>query len=214
MSQAKKAEINEDEEVIQKENQDEVLVTENEELIEEDVLVVQIKELEQKVKEYEELAKRKVADFDNFRRRVNKEKDQLTSMMADKVILDFMQVADNLERAIDNAENNKDFDGFLQGVISIQDIFNNILEKYSVKKIDSTGKDFDPKIHQALHTVEGDYEKQIVIEEVEKALVRNEKVLRVAKVAVGIPTKKEEAVKQEEQDKKEESTIEEDRVSE
>ncbi len=113
-------------------------------------------------------------------------------MVADKVILDFVMVLDNLERAIKDAQSNKDFDGFLEGIVSIESIFHSIMDKYSVKGIDSTGKDFDPKIHQALHIVEGDYEKQTVIEEVEKAYVRGDKVLRIAKVAVGMPKKKEE----------------------
>ena len=159
----------------------------------EDELIEKIKELEEKVIDYEILAKRKVADFDNFRKRVTQEKNQLREIMADKVILDFLPILDNLERALDAAKNNSDFESLLDGINSIAGIFNSVLDKYSVKKVDSINQDFDPKIHHALYTVEGDYEKQTVIQEVENAYSRNERILRVAKVAVGIPKKTKES---------------------
>jgi molecular chaperone GrpE len=171
---------------------------ENEETQKENELISQIEDLESKLREYEDLVKRKVADFENFRKRTLQEKQQTGEMASEKVIVNFLPVLDNLERAIESAEENQDFQGFLEGIHSIRNIFKSVLDQYSVEQIDSVGKEFDPKIHHALYTVEGDYEKQTVIQEVEKAFMRKGKAIRTAKVAVGVP-KKEEAKKEEEQ---------------
>lgn len=161
-----------------------------------DELISKIQELEDKAKEYEILAKRKVADFDNFRKRMQKEKNELSEMISNKVIVDFLPVIDNLERAIFSAEESKDFESLLEGIVSIKHIFDGVLAKYEIQKVESIGEEFNAEKHQALYTVEGDYKTKTVIEEVEKAYVRKDKVLRTAKVAVGLPKveKKEEAL--------------------
>ncbi|HCL56574.1 MAG TPA: nucleotide exchange factor GrpE [Spirochaetia bacterium] len=153
----------------------------------------QIKELEEKTKEYESLLLRKAADFDNFRKRARQEKEQLSDMVAEKVIKDFLPIWDNLERALEAANQKKDFDGLMQGIISTQDLFLSLFGKYEVKKIDSIGKEFDPKIHEGLQIVEGDYEKQVVIGELEKVFMLKDKVMRLGRVMIGKPRKKEEA---------------------
>lgn len=148
-----------------------------------------LQELENKVKEYEDLVRRQAADFDNFRKRTKQEKEALGEMVAEKIILEFLPVYDNFERALKAAEDQKNFKSFLEGVKGIYNIFTEILEKNKIQKIDSVGQPFDHRYHEALYMVEGDYEKPIVLEEVEKAFLKNEKVIRIARVSVGMPKK-------------------------
>jgi len=155
--------------------------------------LAKIEELEAKVREYEDLAKRKMADFDNFRKRTIAEREQMRQMLEDKVITEFLLVLDNLDRALSAGRQNKDFDALMEGIESIRHIFMSVLSQYGVERMDSVGKEFDPRIHQALHMVEGDYEKQTVIDEMERAFMRKDKVLRTGKVSVGMPVKKKEA---------------------
>ena len=157
-----------------------------------------VKELESKVKEYEDLLKRKMADFDNFRKRAQQEKERMVELASEQVILDFLPVYDNINRAVLSAEKNHDLKAFLEGVVSIENIFLATLSKYSIIKVDAVGQEFDPKTQHALYSTEGDYEKNTVIEELEKAFVKNEKALRIAKVVVGTPKKKETELKEQE----------------
>ena len=110
-------------------------------------------------------------------------------MIAEKMILEFLPVYDNFERALKATEEQKNFESFLEGIKGIYHIFTEILEKNKVQKMDSVGQPFDHRYHEALYTVEGDYEKPIVLEEVEKAFLKNEKVIRIARVSVGMPKK-------------------------
>ena len=151
-----------------------------------------LSELNKELENYKAQYLRLAADFDNFRKRVAQEKEKLGETAAEQVISDFLPIYDNLTRAILAAEQNKDFNAFLEGVISIENLFLTLFKKYSIEKIDSIGLEFNPKIHQALYMAEGEYEKNTVLEELEKAFVKKERVIRVGKVVVGTPKKKEE----------------------
>lgn len=159
----------------------------------EDELITKIKELEDKAKEYETLAKRKVADFDNFRKRMQDEKKQFSGMMTEKIMLDVLPLFDNLERAIESAKQSKDFDSLLQGIEGINQLFTAMFQKYNLTIVDSVNQPFDAALHHALYTQEGDYKEKTVIQEVEKAIKLNDKIIRTAKVAVGVPKKTEES---------------------
>lgn len=178
-----------------KENVENTEVPKEEELKKEkevNPLEKKVVELEAKLKEYEDLLRRKMADFDNFRKRAQQEKEKLGEIVAEQVISDFLPIYDNVNRAILAAEQNKDLNAFLEGVISIENLFLTLFKKYSIEKIDSVGQEFDPKIHQALYMSEGDYVKNTVLEELEKAFMKKERLIRLGKVVVGTPKKKEE----------------------
>ena len=137
-----------------KENVENTEVPKEEELKKEkelNPLEKKVVELEAKLKEYEDLLRRKMADFDNFRKRAQQEKEKLGEIVAEQVISDFLPIYDNVNRAILAAEQNKDLNAFLEGVISIENLFLTLFKKYSIEKIDSVGQEFDPKIHQALY---------------------------------------------------------------
>jgi molecular chaperone GrpE len=152
-----------------------------------------LEEFKKKLQEYEDMLKRQVADFDNFRKRTQEEKEKLKDYAFDAIFLDFIPIFDNIERAM-LASNSKDatIKSIVEGLEGITQLFKTFLEKYQVEKLDSINKEFDPAIHEALFTQEGDYDKKIVTQEVEKAYKRKDKVIRTAKVAVGIPKKEKE----------------------
>lgn len=144
--------------------------------------------LEQKLSEMENLLKRQAADFDNFRKRSQEEKENLKGFVLDNLIRDFLPIFDNLERALNSSKSeNANLDSIVQGLEGIMFLYQGLLDKHEIQKIDSIGKEFDVHLHEALSTQEGDYQFKTIIQEVEQAYKRNGKVIRTAKVAVGTP---------------------------
>ncbi|MCR2803201.1 nucleotide exchange factor GrpE [Paenibacillus soyae] len=144
---------------------------------------------------YDELAKqadeaqqrylRAQADFDNFRRRTMKEKEELGQYASMKLLGQLLPVVDNFERAIAAASSNSDYESLAKGVDMIFRQLSQTLDAEGLKPIQSVGEPFNPEFHQAIMTVESDeYEEGIVVEEVQKGYMLKEKVLRPAMVKV------------------------------
>ncbi len=140
-------------------------------------------ELEHEKKEYLFL----MAEFDNFRKRTLKEKSDLIKNGGEKVLIDLLPVIDDFERAIDALEKTADIDSVKEGVNLIYNKFVKYLEKQHVKPMESTGKDFDSDIHEAVTTfpAKDESQKGKVVDTVLKGYTINDKVLRHAKVVVG-----------------------------
>ena len=130
---------------------------------------------------------RKAADFDNYRKRVLKEKDEARQFANAALLEDLCQVLDDFERAIRSSETAKDFDAFHSGIVMIEGQFASMLErKYNLKRLDSVGKPFSPDQHEAIAmepAVEG--KEVVVVEEYQKGYQLHDRVLRTAKVKVG-----------------------------
>jgi molecular chaperone GrpE len=139
--------------------------------------------LEKEKKEYLFL----MAEFDNFRKRTLKEKEQLLKNGAESAMLDLLPVVDDFERAMKAIEDGGDIASVKEGVDLIYSKFLKYLDKNNVKAIDSTGKDFDTEFHEAVTMFPAPDEKQKgkVIDTVLKGYTINDKVLRHAKVVVG-----------------------------
>ncbi|MEI8093507.1 MAG: nucleotide exchange factor GrpE [Spirochaetales bacterium] len=136
---------------------------------------------------------RKAADFDNYRKRMLKEKEEARLFANTGLLEDLVDVLDNFERAIRSSEAARDYDGFHSGIVMIEDQFASMLErKYNLKKMDSAGKPFAPELHEAI-AMEPAAEGQdiVVVEEYQKGYQLHDRVLRTAKVKVG-PAAKEE----------------------
>ncbi len=145
-----------------------------------------IEELNKKIKEYEELLKRKMADFENYKRRVKTELDEKEKRANQKLIEDVLPIVDNFEKAIEAAENNSDFDALFDGIKLIEKQFKQVLSKYDVHPLETIGKEFDPNLHDALMIDEsGEYDHDTVIKEWQKGYLMGEKVIRHAQVVVG-----------------------------
>lgn len=142
---------------------------------------------EDKLAEVNNKYARLYAEFDNYRKRTNKEKVDLISNASAGVLKDMLAVMDDFERAIQNNENVDDVDAVKEGFNLIFTKFKGILETKGLKPMKSVGQPFDPEIHEAVAKFPAPKKKQkgTVIDDVEKGYYLNDKVIRFAKVVVG-----------------------------
>jgi len=146
--------------------------------------IAQLEEqLEHEKKEYLFL----MADFENFRKRTLKEKADLIKNGAESAMRDLLPVVDDLERALDAINKGGDLDSLKEGVDLIYSKFVKYLESQHVTAIESTGKDFDTDVHEAvtMFPAPDPSMKGKVIDTTIKGYMINDKVLRHAKVVVG-----------------------------
>ena len=141
------------------------------------------KELENSNKEYLFV----MAEFDNFRKRTLKEKSEIIKNGAENAMRDLLPVIDDFERALKAIDENGELESLKQGVDLIYSKFMKYLERNGVKPIDSTGKEFDTELHEAVTTFPAADESQKgkIVDTVQTGYTLNDKVLRHAKVVVG-----------------------------
>ncbi|HEY0898776.1 MAG TPA: nucleotide exchange factor GrpE [Sphingobacteriaceae bacterium] len=127
------------------------------------------------------------AEFDNYKRRTNKERVELLQTAGKDVIVDLLPVLDDFERAAKSMETATDVLAVKEGVSLVQNKLKNILSNKGLKEMDSIGTPFDADIHEAITNIPAPSEemKGKVIDQVEKGYYLNEKVIRFAKVVVG-----------------------------
>jgi len=130
------------------------------------------------------------ADFENTRKRIEREKQDFVKFANEGIILELLNVLDDLERSVSLAETHKDdLTAFLKGVEMILAHLYEMLKEYGLKPIDAEGKIFDPHFHEALVQVENeDLPEHTVVEELQKGYLLNERVIRTAKVKVSKST--------------------------
>ena len=134
---------------------------------------------------------RGLAEIDNFRKRIKKEKEEFQKYVLTEFLIDLLQIYDNLERALkaNNIENEK---GIIAGVEIIRKQLLDLFKKYHVLEIDALGKHFDPVFHEALSKEERpDIAEPVVVEIYQKGFTYNGKLLRPALTKVAIPSVKE-----------------------
>jgi len=152
------------------------------------------KRLQTELMELKEQYIRKQADFDNFRKRLLRDKEESIHFANKKILEDLVPVLDDFERAIKSSEATQDFQIFHDGIQLIEKQFLTMLEKkWGLIRFDSIDQEFDPQRHEAVSAVphEGE-ELQKVLEEYQKGYQLNERVLRTAKVKVSMPVAKGE----------------------
>jgi molecular chaperone GrpE len=131
---------------------------------------------------------RGLAEIDNFRKRVKKEKEEFQKYVLSEFLIDLLQIFDNLERALKakGIENEK---GIIAGVEIIRKQLLDLLKKYHVVEIDALGKHFDPAFHEALSKEERPGIAQpVVVEIYQKGFTYNDKLLRPVLTKVAIPS--------------------------
>ena len=140
--------------------------------------------LEEKVAELEDRTKRQMAEFENFRKRTEKEKSMMFETGAKSVIEKILPVIDNFERGLAAIEpDNKN--SFYDGMVMIHKQILSELEKIGVTPIEAVGKEFDPNFHNAVMQVESEeFESGIVAQELQKGYMYREAVVRYSMVAV------------------------------
>lgn len=139
--------------------------------------------LEKEKKEYLFL----MAEFDNYRKRVTKEKAEIIKNGSEKVIAGLLPIVDDFERGLKATKDADSADSVREGMELIYNKLIKYLEANGVKAMDSTGKDFDPEFHEAIASIPApsDDLKGKVIDTTQTGYTINDKVLRHAKVAVG-----------------------------
>ncbi|MGU3470014.1 nucleotide exchange factor GrpE [Paenibacillus sp. D51F] len=142
-------------------------------------------ELSKQAEEHQQRYLRAQADFDNFRRRTQKEKEELAQYASSKLLTQLLPVVDNFERALAAAAGSGDSDSLAKGVDMIFRQLQGVLEQEGLKAMEAVGSPFNPEFHQAIMQVESDeHEEGIVVEEVQKGYILKDKVLRPAMVKV------------------------------
>ena len=143
--------------------------------------------IEEKLADMTDKYLRKMAEFDNYRKRTMKEKAELILNGAERTVTAFLPIIDDMERAIENAAKSEDIDAVREGVNMIFQKFEKVLESLGVKKIATENADFNTDYHEAIAMVPGmgEDKKNKVIDCVQTGYTLNDKVIRHAKVAVG-----------------------------
>lgn len=158
--------------------------TTNEEGKDLNTLRLELEENKSKAEEYYAHMQRLKAEFDNFRKRTQKEKEETAKYASERMIISLLPVLDNFERAVESTRSNKDFESLAQGVSMILKQFFKVLEDEGLKMIDSIGREFDPNIHEALLREESEQGQNIVLEEFQRGYYLKDKVIRPSKVKV------------------------------
>ena len=157
-----------------------------EEVSETEMLQAKVAELEARVAELEDLKLRQMAEFDNFRRRTNKEKLELMTTAGERIFKDMLPLVDDFERAKDAMAKTDDIEAVRQGIELIYNKFIGFLAANDVKVIDTTDADFNTDLHEAITTfAAGEDKKGKVIDCTQKGYTLGEKVIRFSKVVVG-----------------------------
>ncbi len=127
---------------------------------------------------------RLAADFQNFKRRTEKEKSDIYQYANEKIALDIIEVMDNFERALEHIEDCADKQ-FAEGVEKIYKQLQGVLEKNSIEVIKAEGEPFDPNFHNAVMTrEEPDCESGVVVSDMQKGYILNGRVIRPSMVIV------------------------------
>ena len=139
--------------------------------------------LEAQLKEKSDRILRLQADFENFRRRTAKEKEELAAVITQNLLTDLLPLLDNFERAM--AVEQTDGEAFQKGVEMIFTQLREVMEKHGLEHIEAEGKPFDPKVHQAVMRVENpDVEDGTITQVLQKGYQAKGRVIRPAMVQV------------------------------
>jgi molecular chaperone GrpE len=163
--------------------------------VEEELLEIKeiVQEKDNFSKEYLGRLERLQADFENYKKRQEKKQKEFIEFANEGLINNLLSVVDNLERALDSTENEKNAKAIKEGIKNTLKEFYNILKKEGVMPMKSVGHRFDPYRHEAVMKTETDkHSEDIVTEEFQKGYYIKSKVLRpaIVKVAVSIKEKK------------------------
>lgn len=142
--------------------------------------------LEESLKECQDKYLRLLAESENARKRMQKERQELTKYAVENVIVEFLHPLDSFEKALKFAENNSDeIKRWAFGFEMILSQFKQVLVNHGITEFESLGKPFDPHYHEALEVVEtNEFEPGIIIHEFSKGYKAGDRLVRVARVKV------------------------------
>ncbi|HYW71822.1 MAG TPA: nucleotide exchange factor GrpE [Pyrinomonadaceae bacterium] len=150
----------------------------------------ELKRLQSELAEAKDAAARRQADFDNYRKRIERDRVETHNRLVGDLVRQLLPVLDNLNRALDaerSVENreSKEFRHFLHGIELINKQLNEVLESFGISPIQAVGQRFDPHVHEAVVTEpSAEHEPDTVIEEITRGYKIGERLLRPAMVKV------------------------------
>ncbi|HLG43963.1 MAG TPA: nucleotide exchange factor GrpE [Nitrospirales bacterium] len=141
--------------------------------------------LEAEAKAAQDRFLRLAAEFENYKKRVQRDQDEYTKYAHERLLKDLLPVLDNLQRALQHVQSEGNTNGVVQGVELTCKQYLEVLSRFGVRPIPSVGLPFDPAVHQAVATVEAQGQApNTVVEEYEKGYFLYDRVLRPAMVTV------------------------------
>lgn len=142
-------------------------------------------DLEEKLKAEQDKYLRTYADFENYRKRVAKEKEELSILTSERLLRELLEVKDHLEMALDHAKDTAEVKSLRDGVELTLKQMGRFLEKFGVKEMDALGQDFNPSYHEAVHQEESiEYKPGSVVQVYQKGYLFRDRLLRPARVSV------------------------------
>ena len=140
---------------------------------------------DEKIEELTDRLTRQMAEFDNFRKRTEKEKSQMYEVGAKDIIEKILPVVDNFERGLDAVKEEDKEDPFIQGMEKVYKQLMTTLEGIEVKPIEAVGQEFDPNLHNAvMHVEDENLGENIIAEEFQKGYMYRDSVVRHSMVKV------------------------------
>ncbi|HEX5752762.1 MAG TPA: nucleotide exchange factor GrpE [Archangium sp.] len=138
-----------------------------------------------RLKDTHERALRATADLENYRKRAQKEKEEIQKFGSERLLKDFLPVVDNLDRALEAAQKSADFESLRTGVEMTRKLFDSAFGKHGVKVFSAAGQPFDPRLHEAMQQVESAaVPAGHVLYEAVRGYMLNERLMRPALVVV------------------------------
>lgn len=172
---------------------------------EDDLEIIETSSEDQEVPEQEKSPDKKIiedmnnkylrlyAEFENYKKRVNKDKEELVKYGNESLLYELLPAIDNLELALKHVQGDSS-SGLVQGVEMTLKELQRTLEKFGLTKIEAAGKTFDPSVHHAMMKIEReDIDEMRVVEELRSGYIYREKVLRPSLVSVSIKPKTKKA---------------------
>jgi len=143
----------------------------------------QLEAAKKQVDELTEIAKRSMADLQNYKKRAEEERREFAKFASANVFMEILPVFDSLERAQEHLPEDLKDNDWAKGIQGIIKQFEQIMERFQIKKTKSVGEKFDPNKHEAI--AQGPGEKDIITDELESGYEMEGHTLRAAKVRVG-----------------------------
>ena len=148
-------------------------------------MAVALEEAKNKLQESEDKLLRLAADFDNTRKRLEREREISLKYAEENILKELLPGIDNIERAMDQGRETNSMESLLKGVELTRNGLLATLEKYGVKAIDAIGQPFDPNIHEALAMeATEEMEPNLVLREFQRGYLYKDRLLRPSKVIV------------------------------
>jgi molecular chaperone GrpE len=137
--------------------------------------------------EYLDHLQRLQAEFDNYKKRVDREKAELIKYASAELVSELIDIMENLERGVVSAKGSDDIDSIVKGMEMVSTRLKDILGSRGLKPIEAVGKKFDPHYHEAMMmTPTDEYPYNTVIEEFQQGYMIKDKVIRYSKVRVSV----------------------------